>query len=96
METSMINIPIYVDQEKLLEKPVTKKEKTDVRDRCLDNYREVTRDEFVEILNSSQSFIPSKTKNKGNDKESFVETRVIILDVDNTVKEERGEGSRFE
>ncbi|HBM6987265.1 TPA: hypothetical protein LY936_000827, partial [Enterococcus faecium] len=77
METSMINIPIYVDQEKLLEKPVTKKEKTDVRDRCLDNYREVTRDEFVEILNSSQSFIPSKTKNKGNDKESFVETRVI-------------------
>ncbi len=24
METSMINIPIYVDQEKLLEKPVTK------------------------------------------------------------------------
>lgn len=27
METSMINIPIYVDQEKLLEKPVTKKEK---------------------------------------------------------------------
>ncbi|BDP79850.1 hypothetical protein EfmAA290_05260 [Enterococcus faecium] len=31
-----------------------------------DNYREVTRDEFVEILNSSQSFIPSKTKNKGN------------------------------
>ncbi|HBM5867046.1 TPA: hypothetical protein LY532_000380, partial [Enterococcus faecium] len=68
METSMINIPIYVDQEKLLEKPVTKKEKTDVRDRCLDNYREVTRDEFVEILNSSQSFIPSKTKNKGNDK----------------------------
>ena len=65
METSMINIPIYVDQEKLLEKPVTKKEKTDVRDRCLDNYREVTRDEFVEILNSSQSFIPSKTKNKG-------------------------------
>lgn len=82
METSMINIPIYVDKEKLLEKPVTKKEKTDVRDRCLDNYREVTRDEFVEILNSSQSFIPSKTKNKGNDKESFVETRVIILDVD--------------
>ncbi|HFJ7914880.1 TPA: hypothetical protein ACGVY3_002737, partial [Enterococcus faecium] len=75
METSMINIPIYVDKEKLLEKPVTKKEKTDVRDRCLDNYREVTRDEFVEILNSSQSFIPSKTKNKGNDKESFVETR---------------------
>ncbi|HBM5430298.1 TPA: hypothetical protein LY913_001066, partial [Enterococcus faecium] len=90
METSMINIPIYVDQEKLLEKPVTKKEKTDVRDRCLDNYREVTRDEFVEILNSSQSFIPSKTKNKGNDKESFVETRVIILDVDNTVKDEKG------
>lgn len=71
METSMINIPIYVDKEKLLEKPVTKKEKTDVRDRCLDNYREVTRDEFVEILNSSQSFIPSKTKNKGNDKESL-------------------------
>ena len=89
METSMINIPIYVDQEKLLEKPVTKR-KTDVRDRCLDNYREVTRDEFVEILNSSQSFIPSKTKNKGNDKESFVETRVIILDVDNTVKDEKG------
>ncbi len=27
METSMINIPIYVDQEKLLEKPVTKKKK---------------------------------------------------------------------
>ena len=90
METSMINIPIYVDKEKLLEKPVTKKEKTDVRDRCLDNYREVTRDEFVEILNSSQSFIPSKTKNKGNDKESFVETRVIILDVDKTVKDEKG------
>lgn len=66
------------------------KRKTDVRDRCLDNYREVTRDEFVEILNSSQSFIPSKTKNKGNDKESFVETRVIILDVDNTVKDEKG------
>lgn len=35
METSMINIPIYVDQEKLLEKPVTKKEKTDVRDRWI-------------------------------------------------------------
>ena len=49
----MINI--YVDQEKLLEKPVTKKEKTDIRERCLDNYREVTRDEFVEILNSSLS-----------------------------------------
>lgn len=27
METLMINIPIYVDQEKLLEKPVTKKKK---------------------------------------------------------------------
>ncbi len=27
METSMINIPIYVDKEKLLEKPVTKKKK---------------------------------------------------------------------
>jgi len=82
METSMINIPIYVDKEKLLEKPVTKKEKTDVRDRCLDNYREVTIDEFLEILNSSQSFIPSKTKNKGNKSEDFLETRVIILDVD--------------
>lgn len=35
METSMINIPIYVDKEKLLEKPVTKKEKTDVRDRWI-------------------------------------------------------------
>ncbi|MGL1898314.1 hypothetical protein ACDJ35_03660, partial [Enterococcus faecalis] len=77
METSMINIPIYVDKEKLLEKPVTKKEKTDVRDRCLDNYREVTRDEFVDILNSSLSFIPSKTKNKGNKNEDFLETRVI-------------------
>lgn len=54
METSMLNIPIYVDKEKLLEKPVIKKEKIDVRDRCLGNYREVTRDEFVEILNSSQ------------------------------------------
>lgn len=82
----MINI--YVDQEKLLEKPVTKKEKTDIRERCLDNYREVTRDEFVEILNSSLSFIPSKTKNKSNKDEDFVETRVIILDVDNTVKDE--------
>lgn len=82
----MINI--YVDQEKLLEKPVTKKEKTDIRERCLDNYREVTRDEFVEILNSSLSFIPSKTKNKSNKAEDFVETRVIILDVDNTVKDE--------
>lgn len=90
METSMINIPIYVDKEKLLEKPVTKKEKTDVRDRCLDNYREVTIDEFLEILNSSQSFIPSKTKNKGNKSEDFLETRVIILDVDNTVKGEKG------
>ncbi|MET2076565.1 hypothetical protein [Enterococcus faecium] len=27
METSMLNIPIYVDKEKLLEKPVTKKER---------------------------------------------------------------------
>ncbi|NTM03921.1 hypothetical protein HQ706_05395 [Enterococcus faecium] len=88
METSMLNIPIYVDKEKLLEKPVIKKEKIDVRDRCLGNYREVTRDEFVEILNSSQSFIPSKTKNKGNKSEEFLETRVIILDVDNTVKDE--------
>lgn len=88
METSMINIPIYVDQENYQRSQLQKK--TDVRDRCLDNYREVTRDEFVEILNSSQSFIPSKTKNKGNDKESFVETRVIILDVDNTVKDEKG------
>ncbi|PQF01395.1 hypothetical protein CUS95_12020 [Enterococcus faecium] len=84
----MLNIPIYVDKEKLLEKPVIKKEKIDVRDRCLGNYREVTRDEFVEILNSSQSFIPSKTKNKGNKSEEFLETRVIILDVDNTVKDE--------
>ncbi|HFX3830603.1 MULTISPECIES: hypothetical protein [Enterococcus] len=88
METSMLNIPIYVDKEKLLEKPVIKKEKIDVRDRCLGNYREVTRDEFVEILNSSRSFIPSKTKNKGNKSEEFLETRVIILDVDNTVKDE--------
>lgn len=88
METPMINIPINVDKERLLEKPVTKKEKTDVRERCLNNYREVTRDEFVEILNSSQSFIPSKTKNKSNDKESFMETRVIILDFDNTVTDE--------
>lgn len=89
METSMINIPIYVDKEKLLEKPVIDDEKKKIRERCLDNYREVTRDEFVEILNSSQSFIPSKTKNKGNKSEEFLETRVIILDVDNTVKDEK-------
>ncbi|WP_275399831.1 hypothetical protein [Enterococcus faecium] len=90
METPMINIPIYVDKEKLLEKPVIEDEKKKIRERCLDNYREVTRDEFVEILNSSQSFIPSKTKNKGNKSEEFLETRVIILDVDNTVKDEKG------
>ena len=30
METSMINIPIYVDKEKLLEKPVTKKDRKSV------------------------------------------------------------------
>ncbi|EGO2613089.1 hypothetical protein IGG78_002267 [Enterococcus faecalis] len=84
----MINIPINVDKERLLEKPVIDDEKKKIRKRCLDNYREVTRDEFVEILNSSQSFIPSKTKNKGNKSEEFLETRVIILDVDNTVKDE--------
>ncbi|PQF31286.1 hypothetical protein CUS87_12980, partial [Enterococcus faecium] len=61
METPMINIPIYVDKEKLLEKPVIEDEKKKIRERCLDNYREVTIDEFLEILNSSQSFIPSKT-----------------------------------
>lgn len=83
----MINIPINVDKERLLEKPVIDDEKKKIRKRCLDNYREVTRDEFVEILNSSQSFIPSKTKNKGNKSEEFLETRVIILDVDNTVKD---------
>ncbi len=84
----MINIPINVDKERLLEKPVIDDEKKKIRKRCLDNYREVTRDEFVEILNSSQSFIPSKTKNKGNKSEEFLKTRVIILDVDNTVKDE--------
>lgn len=88
METPMINIPINVDKERLLEKPVIDDEKKKIRKRCLDNYKEVTRDEFVEILNSSQSFIPSKTKNKGNKSEEFLETRVIILDVDNTVKDE--------
>lgn len=84
----MINIPINVDKERLLEKPVIDDEKKKIRKRCLDNYREVTRDEFVEILNSSQSFIPSKTKNKGNKNEDFLETRVIILDFDNTFKDE--------
>ena len=90
METPMINIPIYVDKEKLLEKPIIEDEKKKIRERCLDNYREVTIDEFLKILNSSQSFIPSKTKNKGNKSEDFLETRVIILDVDNTVKDEKG------
>ncbi|EGO8505041.1 hypothetical protein EJW97_07235 [Enterococcus faecalis] len=84
----MINIPIYVDKEKLLEKPVIDDKKKKIRERCLNNYREVTRDEFVDILNSSLSFIPSKTKNKGNKNEDFLETRVIILDFDNTVKDE--------
>lgn len=84
----MINIPIYVDKEKLLEKPVIDDKKKEIRERCLNNYREVTRDEFVDILNSSLSFIPSKTKNKGNKNEDFLETRVIILDFDNTVKDE--------
>lgn len=84
----MINIPMYVDKEKLLEKPVIDDKKKKIRERCLNNYREVTRDEFVDILNSSLSFIPSKTKNKGNKNEDFLETRVIILDFDNTVKDE--------
>ena len=48
----MINIPIYVDKEKLLEKPVIDVKKKKIRERCLNNYREVTRDEFVDILNS--------------------------------------------
>ncbi|EOI55589.1 MULTISPECIES: hypothetical protein [Enterococcus] len=90
----MKKIPMMVDTERITSKPTPKEtEGADgIWGRCLlkDNYREVSKEELLEILGSGTSFIPCKINGFINKKENLLETHLVILDVDNTEPDENG------
>lgn len=90
----MKNIPIMVDTKRITSKPTPDETKGEhgIWGRCLleENYLEVNQDELLEILASGRSIIPSKTKRKNNNKMCMIESRIVILDVDNMGLGENG------